>query len=264
MESVGNDRTHTRLFERLGMTEEYANNCAAFRNAEKRPFPAQPELFQRGLWIGNFTAAGVSYCFTDELEGARRCAAQAVAHSLEYLVGDWRENFVENDKPKSPAELRQTQSWINEFRDGLTWAAALRDDDAMRRLANYVQDDCEDESWYSCDFKTADRAYYILLGRAIRGDDPGELKKYIDEIMAGTRKRPKLLAAAMMALVENDETGFRSALKEYLKYYKAREFTQRDMTFKLCFDGTILEYLAARKGWANVVPPAMADYIIQL
>lgn len=257
-----------KLYERLGLdrNKQLVIDWRLEGVEKLRRGYRAPEMVavSKGMDVMDADALAFAYFADEDSPKARQWGQETVNLCRDFFFGQWRKDGYQANKKTFLDEqrIRREDLWIDQYRTALFWALVLRDERSLLDFAGYAGDDCYDESHLD-DFAKSDRAWYIMLARFVRGEGRAALKPYAELIESDRKKKPKLLLAALLAIVTENGPAFNQALAAYLKYFKAHEFPEPCLQDKFAIDGTILVHLAARAGLAFEIPSAYQDHIVR-
>jgi hypothetical protein len=188
-----------------------------------------------------------------------RKAAKLVVHAaLEYFYGDWRETARTPDGTIGHEDWKPFCLWYEEVMRSLPWACALRNWEAVRRIAEYPPENKFPEAARA----SGETAWAWALVTFLRGQPRKQVEDFLAKAEAYKSKRPKFLSPALRALLNNDAPEFEKALLAYLAYYCKSEF-KRDLDKLLALDGTTLYHLGRKQGFHIQLPKNVADHVIR-
>jgi hypothetical protein len=139
-------------------------------------------------------------------------------------------------------------------------ATSLRNWEAVQRYASYPQDNIR----LNVDQTEANRAWLLLLCGAIINRPWDEIQKHFDITQKSPKKREKLLARIVHALLLEPDEQLQKACKEYFTYFKTSESKSEHFSRMLPIDGSVLYHLANHRGRPLILPATVQDAIIDL
>jgi hypothetical protein len=208
------------------------------------------------------SACNVSICYylVNRKAEAAKYGRETVKAIIEYFYGNWTRRIPTDLGTLDPEWWRVHSGWIEWFRYGLCWSSAVGDWEAARRIAEYPPDN----DTYNPGYTKEDEAAYLALAKFVRGGPRAACAGHFATIAQRKKEKPKLLAAVIQAVTQNNKAKFQTALEAYLLYFREREFRSRELDKLLCFDGTTLLYIGRKRGLEFRIPPELNDHIIQL
>lgn len=196
------------------------------------------------------------YCLEDWLN-VRKYAQVMFDGLKDYFFGEWKD-ITPTDDGIIDRNWWKITGWITEFREGLLWASCLNKWDTVFEIAQYPDDQCRRNTLYSKEF----HQWYRLLAALLRGESINKLTRYTEFIENSRKRKEKYLLSLLRAVLDKDSDRFNKILREYMKYYKKREFVKPEITEKLAIDATILFNLARHKGLNVEIPGKYEDNLV--
>ena len=211
-------------------------------------------------WFAGKTVVHALECY---LEGDRKVSKDAaktvVDAALAYFYGKWRNTLKTPDGKVGVEEWKPHCLWYEEVMRSLPWACALKDWDAVRKIAAYPPENKLPEAAKA----KGETAWGWALITFLRGQPRERVEHFLVKAEADKAKRPKLLCPVLRALLDSDAAQFEKTLLAYLAYYCKSEF-KRVIDKVVALDGTTLYHLGRRLGFQVTLPESVADHIIQL
>lgn len=199
------------------------------------------------------------YYMVNSKDRIEHYARPVLDYALDYFFGEWQKRHPVDGKIDAD-RLKRNMLWVDSFRGSILWATVLGEWDKTKEISKYP-----DELCMEADFESKEKkAWYILLAIYLREDGIGNASHYVDLIETGKKKREKLLLNVLRMIIAKDAKGFAKEFREYLKFYKSHEYTQRQVSEKLAIDGTIMFNLAKYKGLQVEFPEQYIDHYIHL
>lgn len=217
--------------------------------------PAHDQDMRRTIDLNSCMNAVLLQHFEAEhpLGGVRPYAEKVVSIALDYFFGPWRDAYKSGRKTMNRAQCRKKLEWVKPYREGLLCALLLDDREATLRLADWPDTDVNKED---LDYSPADIDYQIVLARHLKGRPAAESEKLIAGITAGSKRRPKLLLAALQAIQEGDAAAFGPDLTKYLQHFRKSEAELDELQRSVGMDASILWQVARQAGMALPGLPA--------
>lgn len=244
-----------KRLERVGVfreTPEYFRATADAIAAERGSYgdfsnPSQDQDARRTFdLLGCVDALLLQHFEIDHHLGATRPYADKAAElAVDYFFGPWRDAYKFGRRTLKRRQCRKELEWVRYYRFGLLAALLIDDDQAVSRLAEWPDVDVNKTD---LDDSPADLDYQIVLAYHLLGKPAAKGKKLVAGIEAGTKRRPKLLLSAFLALQGGDLEGFSAALIKYLQYYRRHEAELDQLDLSVSLDGSILRLVARRAG----------------
>ena len=191
--------------------------------------------------------------------GSREAALRCVAAALMYFYGPWREVLETEKGLKGHEAWLKRCLWFEKVQCSLTYATALSDWDAVRRIAAYPP---EDGQLPQAAKARGETAWGWALVCFLRNGSRGKVEAFLEKAVGDKAKRPKLLAPVLRALLDEDASSFSEALLTYLAYYRKSEF-KSELDRAIALDGTTLYHLGRKAGMAVELPEKLANHVIR-
>ena len=208
--------------------------------------------------VGDANFVAICYwCEGDHAE-AKKYASKCVQHAVDYFFGKWRAEIQTDLKTLDPAWWRIHATWATTLSEALCWASALGNWAAVRRLSEYPTK----QSKPGVDATREEAAMYLALAYFLRNESAASYEDCFRTIREGGSQKAKLVANVLRALQAKDKNQYEHSLKEYLEYFRKREFKKTKLSKLLCLDGTTLLNVGKEEGLDFKMPPEVRDHII--
>lgn len=258
------EKSMTRA-ERLGLTDEDYQLASTVRNIEEAitdPNFLRPDnaLGQLNRLMFESPLAAVGCALEDDLESARRHAETSVQQTLEFFFGRWRSVPQAGTQFRGESQLRLLP-YAGEYLRAVRMAGLVQDWESARRLSEYPNRKlCREFEGDTLE----QNAYVYLLCSFILGDFHIEQENR-DVVFVRSRrnKQYKLLVQLAMDVSKRDDEAFNRDLREYLQYFKKRQFRE-DIPRMLSQDGTFWINCARHCGMSPQWQSEYDDFLVFL
>ena len=208
--------------------------------------------------VGETARYAIEVYLGGNTETSKRIAKMVVDAVLLYFYGDWRNHLkTQNGESGHEAWLLRCL-WYDEVHRSFSFAAALSDWDAMKRISQYPPE----EKLSAVDKARGETAWSWAIINFIRGESKARVEKFLKMAEDDKSKRPKLLCPILRALMNNDATAFEKTLLAYLCYYRKSEF-KHELLKMVALTGTTLYHLGRKRGFKVTLPENVADHVIR-
>lgn len=164
------------------------------------------------------------------------------------------------DEPSAPDHHRVWAIWESEYLHSSVWASVIGRWEVVDRLATYPHDDIR----VDIDQSKENRAWLLLLAKAIRDGGLYGGEAHLEAIRTGRRKREKLLLAVLLEILAGSREATEKNFLAYFKHYSRSENKGTDLFTTSMYDGTLLYKLAHRRRLKLSFPPEFMERVIRL
>jgi hypothetical protein len=206
--------------------------------------------------------AALCYYLKGDIRETKTFARQTVWAVLEVFYGTWRNKVETDDGTIDPEWWRFHLGWIELFRYGCCWAAALHDWESLEKIAQYPSPESSIDLVHV--YTKEDKALFLALAGLLRNAPLESCQSWLRAASTGKKEKPQLLAEVVKALHDKDNAHFQEALTAHLRYFPQREFKKKSLTELLSLDGTTLFHFGRNRNLDFEIPEEAKDHIIQL
>ena len=154
--------------------------------------------------------------FAERPHLAREYGKQCLQDSVDFLLGDWRNTYLAEDRRPDPKYWKCHFIWMQVFEGALLWGSVLGEWELLRKVGTFPESD----SCISDGYRVQDRDLYVALGGFLRGAFPDELEALLERAATGTRNPASywshsyVLSGAGRERIERDACGVPQTLQE--------------------------------------------------
>jgi hypothetical protein len=252
------------LYQRFGISDagiDPAMQESHAQRAELRIRQGSDDLTTHvSVLLSSNICIATRYYLLDNHPKAKLFAERVLSSAQQYFFGDWRTKVETDQKTIDPEWWHDKESWFHDFRGAICWGTVLGRWDEVRKLSAYPDERRSEET---LDATPAFRRLIIDIARYLRGEKVQGVAKACAKLDGSNWRGIDSLAAALDAVIDEDERRAQSSLAEYfLKHHKRKK--SKDVTDTISLDGTAMVNIAKRAKLNVKMAPQHEHYYIEL